>query len=98
MTEPLYDIVMNAFAAGMAQGVKNCEPKRDLIARKQAEELFGKAWIKRIIDEKKVDVHRNSDKPNSKYYLSYAALQAVRSAETICHLVWRDRHKKHNQN
>lgn len=93
MTEALYDIVMNAFAAGMAQGEKKCEPKRDLIARRQAEYLFGKAWIKRIIDEKKVDVHRNSDKPNSKYYLSYAALEAVRSAETICHLVWKNKYK-----
>ena len=90
----LYDIIMNAFVAGMETGKAECNKEKDIISMRKASSIFGQAWVTRVIDEGKVQVHRSSFAKNAKFYLSYSELVRVLKAQQICKLYFKDKYKR----
>lgn len=92
----LYNIVMNAFAAGRAAGKAEESPDKDTISMRRAIAIFGKGWLDRKIAEGKIHVHRSSFAANAKMHLSLAECRCEKYAETITEIVYKEKHSTKN--
>jgi len=94
--DSLYNLVKNAFAAGLATGRAESFPEKDVISMKDAIRIFGKKWLDAKIAEGKIFVHRSSDADNARYYMSLAEIRCVKNNEAICEIVIKDKYNVKN--
>lgn len=85
----IHGIVMNAFAAGKAYGKAEESPDKDYISERAAFAIFGRAWIRRKIEDGSISVHRSGDAKNSKKYISMAECRIAKYAETIEEIIYK---------
>lgn len=57
---------------------------KDLISKNKAISLFKRKWVNEMIKLGKVSVHKESDAPNGKCFMSLTELTALRDSMSIC--------------
>ena len=57
---------------------------KDIISKSKAISLFQRKWVNEMIDSGKVTMHKESDAPNGKCYLSLSELTELRDTISIC--------------
>lgn len=92
----LYNLVKNAFAAGLATGRAEANPEKDVISMKDASKIYGRKWLEDKMIEGKIFAHRSSDASNARYYLSHAEIKCVKNNEAICEIVVKDKYNIKN--
>lgn len=91
MTDESLMAALNDYAESMlARYIKMTSPDNDIISKREAEKRYGRAYIERLIEDKRVSVHRQSNASNAKFYLSVAEIQQVQAEDSICKLRWKN--------
>lgn len=87
----LCGMLTNAYRDGYLQGMdemrKELSPDKDLISMREAVKIYGRPWVQRNIDCKRIDVHRSGMGINAKMWLSKAQMRLVRQNEQIYEII-----------
>jgi ribosomal protein L9 len=94
--DELNSMLKSSAQLGAMEAMRNLNPQADEISRKDAENRFGKKWIKHHLEKGTIKPARKSGAVNAKMYLSISEMMRVRESERNFELILKFKKVKQN--